>query len=229
MDSVATLRNKNKRRRFPAVEKLRPFLDRQGLREICEALEEGFFFLTHPLLYHRIVRARGRHAREILAIDQVVVWLDAKLAEHQIEARFDGRLKRISSIYRKIQRRGLSLDEIHDLRGLRIIVPDRATCYQALDLVHESYDPVPDQQDDYIVNPKSNGYRSLHTVVTDDRGKSFEVQIRTPAMHQVAEQGSAAHWRYKDTGPIPEPATASPSSPLRTMPRELRTKEAETR
>ena len=198
MSSIATLQRKQKRFLVSAVENLGSLLHRPGFREIWGALKEGLFFLTHPILYHRISRARGRHARENLAIRQIIAWLDAKLAEHKITARFDGRLKRISSIHRKMGRRGTPLEAVHDLRGVRIIVADPATCYRVLALVHESYDPIPGQLDDYIASPKGNGYQSLHTVVADDRGKCFEVQIRTTAMHQVAERGSAAHWRYKD-------------------------------
>lgn len=204
MDSIATLQRTEKRSWLRAVEKLRPLLQRSGIERSYEAIGEACLFLSHPLLYHRILQVRGHANRENLAIRQVIAWLDAVLAEQGIEAHFDGRLKRISSIYRKMQHRDLSPDAIHDLRGLRIIVPDRETCYRTLDLVHESYDPLPDQVDDYIAHPKANNYQSLHTVVADERGKCFEVQIRTPDMHQVAERGSAAHWRYKDSGPVPE-------------------------
>lgn len=221
MSSITTLQRKQKRFLVTAVEKLSSILHRPGLREIWGALKEGLFFLTHPILYHRISRARGRRTRENLVIHQIIVWLDAKLAEHQITARFDGRLKRVSSIHRKMGRRGTPLEAVHDLRGVRIIVADRATCYQVLALVHESYDPIPGQLDDYIANPKGNGYQSLHTVVVDDRGKRFEVQIRTPVMHQVAERGSAAHWRYKDRKLRTNPGSGEVSPSFRSMPVDL--------
>ncbi len=229
MDSIATLQRTEKRLWLRAAERLRPLFHRSGIERSYEVISEGCLLLTHPLLYRRILQVRGRHDRETLAIQQVIAWLDAKLAEQGIEAHLNGRLKRIGSIYRKMQHRDLSLEAIHDLRGLRIIVPDRASCYQTLDLVHESYDPLPDHVDDYIAYPKTNNYQSLHTVVADERGKRFEVQIRTPEMHQVAERGSAAHWRYKDAHPGTELGAGRLSPQFKSMPLDLRTKEIKSR
>ena len=197
MSSLAIFRRKQKRLLTTALERAAALLHRPGLQDLRELLEESLFVLAHPLLAHRISRSRGRYDDEMRAIDQVIAWLDAKLAEQGIEARFDGRVKRISSIHRKMMLREMPLERVHDLRGVRIIVDDEAACYRALALIHESYDPVPNQFDDYIAHPKSNSYQSLHTVVMDSGGRTYEIQIRTPTMHQVAEQGSAAHWRYK--------------------------------
>src|SRR3546814_14837089 len=94
----------------------------------------------------------------------------------------------------------LEFDQLFDLRALRVIVEDERDCYTALALVHSLWTPVSDEFDDYISRPKPNGYRSLHTVVADTDGKPFEVQIRTREMHQFAEHGMAAHWRYKERG-----------------------------
>jgi len=124
--------------------------------------------------------------------------MEAMLAEYGIPARISTRLKSIASIHRKMQRRRVEMGDVHDVRGVRIIVNDLPTCYQVLELVHQSLEPVPDKFDDYIRHPTGNGYRSLHTVVIDREGKTFEVQIRTSDMHRVAELGSAAHWRYKE-------------------------------
>ena len=177
---------------------------------MAESLQAKMFLLCHPLEYHRIWRSIGPQREQIHAIGRVVAWLEAKLAEHAIPAQISGRLKGIPSIYRKMRRRGMSLDTVYDIRGVRIIVEDQAACYQVLDLVHQSLEPVAGQFDDYIRQPKSNGYQSLHTVVLDREGKSFEVQIRTPAMHRVAELGTAAHWRYKGHDDLPQ---GSPKEP----------------
>jgi (p)ppGpp synthase/HD superfamily hydrolase len=107
-------------------------------------------------------------------------------------------------VHRKLERGGVALDEIYDIRALRIIVDDVPTCYAALRVVHRIYLPIPGELDDYIAHPKQNGYRSLHTAAFDEAGRPFEIQIRTRAMHRTAEMGSAAHWRYKEsTVPLP--------------------------
>src|SRR5690625_4057897 len=95
----------------------------------------------------------------------------------------------------------LDFNQLYDLRALRVIVDDERSCYSSLALIHAMWTPLPDEFDDYISRPKPNGYRSLHTVVADEQGRSFEVQIRTAEMHHFAEYGMAAHWRYKEAGP----------------------------
>ena len=109
-----------------------------------------------------------------------------------------GRPKHLYSIHNKLQSKQLTLDGLHDLRGLRVLVETLADCYAALDVVHQRWEPEPKEFDDYIAKPKPNGYRSLHTVVMADDGKTLEVQIRTREMHEQAEYGVAAHWRYKE-------------------------------
>src|SRR5690606_11964606 len=94
----------------------------------------------------------------------------------------------------------LDFNQLFDLRALRVIVKDERACYAVLALVHSMWTPIPDEFDDYISRPKPNGYRSLHTVVVDAQGRTFEIQIRTMEMHQFAEYGMAAHWRYKEAG-----------------------------
>src|SRR5690606_15005898 len=108
--------------------------------------------------------------------------------------------KHIYSIWNKMRRKNLQFAEVHDVHAIRIIVDDVRTCYSALAIVHELYTPLMDEFDDYIARPKPNGYRSLHTVVSDGERKPFEVQIRTRDMHEFAEYGVAAHWRYKEAG-----------------------------
>ncbi|WP_343719892.1 RelA/SpoT family protein, partial [Achromobacter dolens] len=120
--------------------------------------------------------------------------------KHGIEAEVSGRPKHIYSIWNKMRVKRLDFSQMYDLRALRIIVDDVRACYMALGMVHEMWTPLSDEFDDYISRPKPNGYRSLHTVVADDDGRPFEVQIRTREMHQFAEYGMAAHWRYKEAG-----------------------------
>src|SRR5690606_18110641 len=106
----------------------------------------------------------------------------------------------IYSIWNKMRNKHLAFNQLYDLRALRVIVEDERACYAVLALVHSLWTPVSDEFDDYISRPKPNGYRSLHTVVSDQEGRTFEIQIRTREMHEFAEYGMAAHWRYKEAG-----------------------------
>ncbi len=161
------------------------------------ALSDWLFALTHPISYRRLSRALGRRRDEEHKLNGMVAWLERRLGEAGIEAQACGRLKRCSSIHRKMRRRGVPLHAIYDLRGVRIVVDREETCYRVLEFVHRWCEPIPGQFDDYITFPKGNGYQSLHTVVQAQGGLLFELQIRSRAMHRVAELGSAAHWRYK--------------------------------
>jgi GTP pyrophosphokinase len=137
--------------------------------------------------------------------------LQSALEAEQIDATVAGRPKRMFSIQRKLERTGVALGEIYDVRALRIIVADVPACYAALNVVHQIYRPIPGELDDYIASPKGNGYRSLHTAARDERGRPFEIQIRTRAMHRTAEMGSAAHWRYKELTAAYGPLDAEPA------------------
>src|SRR5699024_1160924 len=134
-------------------------------------------------------------------ITNVVQQLSDALTKEGIEAEVYGRPKHIYSIWNKMRNKHLAFDQLFDLRALRVIVEDERSCYAALALIHAMWAPVPAEFDDYISRPKPNGYRSLHTVVADEQGRCFEVQIRTQEMHEFAEYGMAAHWRYKEAGP----------------------------
>ena len=124
--------------------------------------------------------------------------LQEKLQDAGIKARVFGRPKHLFSIHKKIERKDVSPDELYDLHAVRVIVKDIPTCYTVLGLTHSAWLHIPAELDDYIANPKSNGYQSLHTVVIGPEGKPVEIQIRTEDMHNFAEFGVAAHWRYKE-------------------------------
>ncbi|WMD18044.1 bifunctional (p)ppGpp synthetase/guanosine-3',5'-bis(diphosphate) 3'-pyrophosphohydrolase [Achromobacter seleniivolatilans] len=178
-----------------------PLANRLGIWQIKWEMEDLSFRFLEPEKYKQIARLleEKRVEREAFiagAIDR----LQTALAKAGIEAEVSGRPKHIYSIWNKMRVKRLDFAHMYDLRALRIIVDDVRACYTALGMVHEMWTPLSDEFDDYISRPKPNGYRSLHTVVADDDGRPFEVQIRTREMHQFAEYGMAAHWRYKEAG-----------------------------
>lgn len=178
-----------------------PLANRLGIWQLKWEMEDLAFRFLEPDTYKAIARQleEKRGEREAF-IDDVVNRLRAALAESHIQADISGRPKHIYSIWNKMRIKHLEFHQLFDLRALRVIVADERTCYAVLALVHALWTPVPDEFDDYIARPKPNGYRSLHTVVADAQGRAFEVQIRTRDMHQFAEFGMAAHWRYKEAG-----------------------------
>src|SRR5699024_3969830 len=119
-------------------------------------------------------------------------------SEH-IEAEISGRVKHIYSIWKKMTTKGKSFEELLDVRAVRVVVKNLSDCYRVLGMVHEKWPPLPKEFDDYIANPKPNGYQSLHTAVLGPNNKAIEVQIRTRKMHEHAELGVAAHWHYKES------------------------------
>jgi len=141
----------------------------------------------------------GRRGREHY-IKTVKAALGRVLGGNGIHAEIAGRPKHIYSIWKKMQKKRVAIDELYDLRAVRVLVDDVPACYAVLGLVHAMWPPVPGEFDDYIARPKNNNYRSLHTAVIGPEGKTLEVQIRTRQMHDEAELGVAAHWRYKETG-----------------------------
>jgi GTP pyrophosphokinase len=176
-----------------------PLASRLGIWQIKWELEDLGFRNVNPEKYKEIAEqlAERRPDREA-TVAAIVDKLRLILAEHHIHGEVSGRPKHIYSIYKKMQKKGKSFDMVRDVRGVRLIVPDVPACYATLGLIHTQWRPIPGEFDDYIAAPKDNFYRSLHTAVIYDDGRPLEVQIRTQEMHQNAEYGIAAHWRYKE-------------------------------
>jgi len=179
-----------------------PLANRLGVWQMKWELEDLAFRLQDPAAYQRVVRqvAERRGDRERF-ISSFIRKLEKALREAGIEGKVLGRPKHIYSIWRKMQRKGLDFHELFDVRAVRVLVRDVPTCYSVLGVVHTLWQPIPGEFDDYITTPKGNQYQSLHTAVVGPEGKAVEVQIRTEEMHEHAELGVAAHWRYKEGGP----------------------------
>ncbi len=176
-----------------------PLANRLGIWQLKWELEDLAFRILQTEDYLRIARSLddNRVGRERY-IEQVKAQLRAVVQAQGIQADVAGRPKHIYSIWKKMQRKALPIEELYDLRALRVLVDDVPTCYAVLGLVHATWVPIPSEFDDYIARPKPNGYRSLHTAVIGPEGKTVEVQIRTREMHAQSELGVAAHWRYKE-------------------------------
>ena len=176
-----------------------PLANRLGIWQIKWELEDLAFRYVNPEKYKEIAEqlAQRRPDREaqIESIKQALIQL---LAHNNIKAEISGRPKHIYSIYKKMSKKGKPFDLVRDVRAVRLIVPDVPSCYAALGVIHTHWRPIPNEFDDYIAAPKDNFYQSLHTAVIFDDKRPLEVQIRTTDMHQSAEYGIAAHWRYKE-------------------------------
>ena len=179
-----------------------PFAGRFGIYKIKWELEDLCLRYLHPEDYYELVKLvnGNRTQREDFMAD-VVSEIRSKLEENGISHYdIEGRPKHFYSIYKKMHEKGKTIDEIYDLFACRIIVDEVIECYQVLGIIHEMYQHVPGRFKDYIAMPKENKYQSIHTTVVSHTGTPFEVQIRTFAMHQIAEFGIAAHWHYKEAG-----------------------------
>ncbi len=177
-----------------------PLANRLGIWQIKWELEDLSFRYLNPDAYRSIAKAldERREDREHY-VAEVKERLTRELsASHISQVTISARPKHIYSIYNKMSKKELPLEQIYDVRGMRVLVDTLAECYLVLGIVHNLWRPIPGEFDDYIANPKDNFYRSLHTAVHDDKGKTVEVQIRTWEMHEDAEYGIAAHWRYKE-------------------------------
>jgi GTP pyrophosphokinase len=176
-----------------------PLASRLGIWQMKWELEDLAFAILEPEVYARVARWVDERSEEREGfIAQATAGMRQMLEEAGIRAEISGRRKHIYSIWRKMQAKQLAFDQLFDVRALRVIVDTEQECYQALSLVQARWQIVTHEFDDYIAKPKPNGYQSLHTVVLDDGGKPLEIQIRTRRMHESAELGLAAHWRYKE-------------------------------
>ena len=178
-----------------------PIANRLGVHQFKWELEDMAFRYLDPATYRHIAHSlsANRKGREC-SVNGFITLLKSTLAKENIECECYGRPKHIYSIWKKMQRKNLAIDELYDLLAVRVIVDSLIHCYTVLGIVHSLWQPIPKEFDDYIANPKENGYQSLHTVILDEEGNRIEVQIRTQAMHDYAELGVAAHWSYKEGG-----------------------------
>ncbi|WP_424953346.1 RelA/SpoT family protein [Comamonas aquatica] len=186
---------------YEALHVFAPLANRLGIWQIKWELEDLSFRFLEPDTYRDIARLldEKRAEREVY-MEQLRARLESGLRAYSISATVSGRPKHIYSIVKKMRGKSLNFDQLFDIRALRVVVPNVKDCYTALSWVHEHFKPIESEFDDYIAKPKPNGYQSLHTVVRDEQGRAIEIQIRTQAMHDHAENGVAAHWAYKEAG-----------------------------
>jgi GTP pyrophosphokinase len=204
LHNMRTLHHLPEERRIKIAQETRdiyaPIANRLGMSKIKNELEELAFRYLEPKSFEglrRKVESR-RRATEGL-IEELTKTISAKLAEAQVPIiHIDGRIKRLFSIHQKLKRQKIELDQVYDFMALRIVTDSVRDCYAALGIIHQTWSPVPGRIKDFIAMPRPNGYQSLHTSVISERGFPFEVQIRTADMHRVAEEGIAAHWKYKE-------------------------------
>ena len=186
-----------------------PLARRVGVNRVCVELEDLAFRNINPAAYESIVRRLNElRSTRAEAVASVSMALGQRLEESGIDGRVFGREKRPYSIWRKLERKHVSFDEIADIYAFRIIVEHPDDCYRALGVVHQSYRCVHDRFRDYISTPKPNNYRSLHTTIIGPQNTRVELQIRTEAMEAIAETGVAAHWRYKSGSYAYDPKSA---------------------
>ncbi len=176
-----------------------PIANRLGIGWLKIELEDLCLRYLHPDVYYKLVeRIQKKKAERDKFIDAFIRTLEEKLVEYEIKAQIVGRAKHFFSIYKKMDRRKVDFDQIHDLIAFRIVVDNITECYKALGVIHAAFKPIPGRFKDYIAMPKANSYQSLHTTVIGADGDRVEIQIRTQEMNSVADSGIAAHWKYKE-------------------------------
>lgn len=176
-----------------------PIANRLGLTSIKDPLEDLCVQVLHPEEFAQIATwLTDTQSDRDAYIAEIVGELKARLAASGVHCKVKGRAKHIASIWRKMERQGVKVEEVPDLLAFRVICADLGTCYLALGLIHAAFPPVPDRIKDYVARPKPNGYQSLHTTVVGPKGRRVEIQIRTADMDRVADEGIAAHWQYKE-------------------------------
>src|SRR5215203_3804730 len=204
LHNMRTLHHLPEERRVKIAQETRdiyaPIANRLGMSKIKNELEELAFRYLEPKAYEGLrLRVEGRRRATEGLIEELKNTITAKLAEAQVPVlQIDGRINRLFSIHQKLKRQKIDLDQVYDWVALRIITPSVRDCYATLGIIHQNWSPVPGRIKDFIATPRPNGYQSLHTSVVSDRGFPFEVQIRSSEMHRTAEEGIAAHWKYKE-------------------------------
>ncbi len=180
-----------------------PLANRLGISKIKIELEDLSFMYLNPEAYKELARkvAQRRIERETY-INELIEIIKGQLSEHGYKGEVKGRPKHFYSIWQKMQKQGIAFEDVYDLIAIRIITDTKVNCYAILGLIHSLWTPVPGRFKDFIGVPKSNLYQSLHTTVIGPKGERVEFQIRTEEMHKLAEEGIAAHWRYKERSPI---------------------------
>ena len=204
LHNMRTLSHLPEERRVKIAQETRdiyaPIANRLGMSKVKNELEELSFRYLEPQAYEAL-RAKvdaKRRATEGL-IEELKTTITAKLRDAQVPViEIDGRIKRLWSIHEKLRRQKIELEQVYDFIALRIVTDAVKDCYAALGIIHQTWSPVPGRIKDFIAMPRPNGYQSLHTSVISEHGMPFEVQIRTIEMHRMAEEGIAAHWKYKE-------------------------------
>ena len=180
-----------------------PLAHRLGMGKVRGELEDLAFRYTDPVSFEKVAAAveaqRVEGEQFLRGVEDTLV---EQLRENNIEARVEWRIKRYYSIFQKLQRSKVTFDQVYDLLAVRVITKDVGSCYAVFGLIHTLWRPVPGRIKDFIAIPRANRYQSLHTTVIGEGGHQFEVQIRTEEMHRIAEEGIAAHWKYKAKGDV---------------------------
>lgn len=180
-----------------------PLAGRLGVGKIKSELEDLSLRYLHPDKYFEIARLVDQtKAQRDATVKQLMDKISYNLKQNKTEAKITGRAKHYYSIYKKMNRPGVSFNDLYDITAVRIIVKEERECYEVLGVIHSHFKPIPGRFKDYIAMPKTNGYKSLHTSVLGPGQRPLEVQIRTEEMHRVAEYGVAAHWKYKESGSV---------------------------
>jgi len=178
-----------------------PLANRLGMGKIKAELEDLSLRYLFPEKYYEIAKLVSEtKAMRDSTVNTLIETIKHELEKHKIKATIKGRAKHYYSIYNKMKRLNVSFDQLYDVTAVRVIVDTEAECYQVLGIIHQLFKPIPGRFKDYIAMPKGNMYRSLHTSVIGTKNKPVEIQIRTHKMHEVAEYGIAAHWKYKESG-----------------------------
>ena len=204
LHNMRTLHHLPEERRIKIAQETRdiyaPIANRLGMSKIKNELEELAFKYLEPQPYEGLrARVESRRRTNEGMIEDLKKTVSKKLVEAMVPVlAIDGRIKRLFSIHQKLKRQKIDLDQVYDLVALRIVTQSVKDCYAALGIIHQTWSPVPGRIKDFIAMPRPNGYQSLHTSVVSERGFPFEVQIRTAEMHKIAEEGIAAHWKYKE-------------------------------